>query len=118
MTTCLVVIDVLRSKAIGLAAFVITRAGYHAVGCLDAHRYLGCCKHPCHHISNTLSVIQHTQLTKPGYLFDPRGTLHVRHDTWEECIENALGARLILPRIILKIDSTIILNDTKHGKPT
>jgi hypothetical protein len=57
MTTCLVVIDVLRSKAIGLALLVIARAGYHAVDCLEAHRYLGCCEHPCHHVSNTLSVI-------------------------------------------------------------
>jgi hypothetical protein len=55
----LVVIDVLISEAIGLAALVITRAGYHAVHCLEAHRYLGSCKHPCNHVSDTLSVIQH-----------------------------------------------------------
>jgi hypothetical protein len=57
MTTCLVVIDILRSEAIRLALFVITRASYHAVDCLEAHRYLGCCEHPCHHVSDTLWVI-------------------------------------------------------------
>jgi hypothetical protein len=41
MTTCLVVIDVLISEAIGLALLVITRAGYHTVDRLDAHRHLG-----------------------------------------------------------------------------
>jgi hypothetical protein len=46
------------------------------------------------------------------------GVLHEIHDTWEEYIENILGARLIVPRIILKIDSVIVLDNTKHGKPT
>jgi hypothetical protein len=41
MTTCLVVIDVLISEAIGLALLVITRTAYHAVDRLDTHRHLG-----------------------------------------------------------------------------
>jgi hypothetical protein len=46
------------------------------------------------------------------------GVLHEIHDTWEEFIENILGARPIVPRIILKIDSAIVLDNTKRGKPT
>ena len=56
--TCLMVIDVLTSQAIGLALLVIARrAGYHAVGRLEAHRYLGIGEHPYHHVNDTLSVI-------------------------------------------------------------
>jgi hypothetical protein len=51
-------------------------------------------------------------------LLNPRGTLHIIHDTWEELIENTLTARLIVPRIILKIDSAMVLDNTKRGKPT
>ena len=58
--TCLVVIDVLRSEAIGLALLVITiitGAVYHAVDCLDPLRYLRRCEHACRHVRNILSVI-------------------------------------------------------------
>jgi hypothetical protein len=55
--TCLVVIEELRSEGIGRAVLVITRAAYHAVDVLDNRQYLGCCEHPCHHVSDTLSVI-------------------------------------------------------------
>ena len=42
----------------------------------------------------------------------------MRHYTWEECIESILGTLHILPRIILKIDLTIVLDNIKRGKLT
>ena len=52
------VIDECLSEAIELALRVISRrAGYHAVDRLNALRHLGWFEPPCHHVSDTLSVI-------------------------------------------------------------